>query len=100
MKFTRVLFWLAMALALAGPGFATIFGNVRGIVHDPQHRPIPKAQVALRAVGSAWWQSARTNSNGEFEFSAVPAGDYRVSVSAKGFRPTGAAQKEASLAAG
>ncbi len=87
MKFTRVLFWLAMALALAGPGFATIFGNVRGIVHDPQHRPIPKAQVALRAVGSAWWQSARTNSNGEFEFSAVPAGDYRVSVSAKGFRP-------------
>jgi outer membrane receptor protein involved in Fe transport len=87
MKFLRVLFWLTLALALATPaGYATIFGNMRGIVHDPQHRPIPNAQIILRAVRSAWSRTARTNRNGEFEFNAVPAGDYRVAVSAKGFQ--------------
>ena len=87
MRSARLLLLIALALSSAGLGYATIFGNVRGIVHDPQHRPIQNAEVRLRASGSAWSQTARTNVNGEFEFSAVPAGSYSLTVKAQGFRP-------------
>jgi outer membrane receptor protein involved in Fe transport len=78
MRRIRVLpvFLLATAGALA-----TIFGNVRGIVHDPQHRPVPGITVILKARNSEFTQSAQTNSGGEFHFEAVPLGEYAVSVS-------------------
>ena len=82
------LFALAFALALflfAPFTQATIFGSIRGIVHDPQHRPIPGAQIKLKAADSEWMQSAETNQDGEFAFLAVPIGDYVITVSGNGF---------------
>lgn len=87
MKFIRFVIFSVVALAFAAPGHATIFGNVRGIVHDPQHRPIPNAQVVLSASGSAWSKAGHTNANGEFEFTAVTAGDYTLAVKVQGFQP-------------
>lgn len=82
----RLCGWSAGALllfpVLAG---ATIFGNIRGIVHDPQHRPIEGAKVMIHANGSSWFQTATTNGNGEFEITAVPLGDYVIAVNAPGF---------------
>ena len=79
--------WLAaMVFFLGAVAFATIFGSVRGIVHDPQHRPIKGAQVTLKAQNSDWTQSQATNSNGEFEFTSVPIGNYIATVSSPGFR--------------
>lgn len=75
----------AVLLLIAGAAQATIFGMVRGIVHDPQHRPIGGALVVLRAKNSAWSQTTHSNLNGEFAFNAVPIGDYFITVSAKGF---------------
>jgi outer membrane cobalamin receptor len=74
-------------LFFSGSAGATIFGNIRGIVHDPQHRPVEGAQVTIRARASEWSQTTTTNSNGEFQFPAVPVGEYEVSVSASGFAP-------------
>ena len=54
---------------------ATIFGRVQGIVHDPQHRPVAAASVKLQAT-SDWSQTAQTDENGDFSFTAVPVGDY------------------------
>lgn len=65
--------------------YATIFSTVRGIVHDPSHRPIPDAEVSLRAQNSDYVQKARTDAEGAFEFAAVPAGAYTISVSHPGF---------------
>jgi outer membrane receptor protein involved in Fe transport len=87
MKFVRFVVLPSLLLACAASGYATIFGNVRGIVHDPQHRPIPNAQVVLKASGSAWSKASQSNPNGEFEFTAVPAGDYTLDVNVKGFQP-------------
>jgi len=87
MSSIRIVLISVLAFAIAGPAYTAIFGNVRGIVHDPQHRPIPNAQVVLRAGGSAWSQTAQTNPDGEFEFNAAPAGVYTLSVQAQGFRP-------------
>lgn len=63
-------------------------GSVHGIVHDPQHRPISGAEVKIRSANSDWSQSTRTDDDGEFTFNPVPIGDYRVTVSQKGFAET------------
>jgi outer membrane receptor protein involved in Fe transport len=64
---------------------ATIFGTVRGVVHDPQHRPAPDVQVVLKARASAFTLTTQTDVNGEFHFDAVPAAEYTITVSKTGF---------------
>src|ERR1700689_5174284 len=59
---------------------ATIFGKIQGIVHDPQHRPVSGASVKLQAITSGWSQTAQTDDNGEFLFTSVPVGDYKITV--------------------
>src|ERR1700691_6234367 len=77
---------LALSLFVAGCLFsglslhATIFGKIQGIVHDPQHRPIAGAAVKLEAITSSWSQTTQTDDNGEFLFTAVPVGDYKITV--------------------
>src|SRR5580704_8278454 len=68
--------------------FATIFGSVRGVIHDPQHRPVQGAMVMLKAQNSDWMQSHDSNDRGEFDFSSVPLGTYTVTVSSRGFQQT------------
>jgi TonB dependent receptor/Carboxypeptidase regulatory-like domain/TonB-dependent Receptor Plug Domain len=68
------------------PAAADIFGTVHGLVHDPQHRPVPGATVALAAQHSEWKQTATTDAKGEFQFPAVPLGDYLVTVTLDGFQ--------------
>jgi outer membrane receptor protein involved in Fe transport len=77
---------IAVFLLLDAMAFATIFGSVRGIVHDPQHRPIQGAHITLKAQNSDFTQSADSNSNGEFDFSSVPIGNYTITVASNGFQ--------------
>ena len=67
---------------------AEIFGTVHGIVHDPQHRPVPGADVELKAQKSEYMQHQQTTDEGEFNFSAVPLGEYTVTVKVSGFQPS------------
>ena len=82
----RICIFILLALCGTSAAFATIFGSVRGIVHDPQHRPIHGATVTLKAKLSDWKQTTTTNDDGEFVFNAVPIGDYSVTVAANGFQ--------------
>jgi outer membrane receptor protein involved in Fe transport len=68
--------------------FANVFGSIRGIVHDPQHRPVQNAMVMLHATSSSWSATTNTDANGEFQFNAVPLGRYTVSVASPGFEQT------------
>jgi TonB dependent receptor/Carboxypeptidase regulatory-like domain/TonB-dependent Receptor Plug Domain len=78
---------LAAALFVSAPlARATIFGSIRGIVHDAQHRPIASASVKLQAITSAWSETTQTNDNGEFSFTSVPVGDYKITVSQSKFQ--------------
>jgi outer membrane receptor protein involved in Fe transport len=76
---------LAVLLSIAPTAFANDYGAVRGVVHDPQHRPIQDAMVMLKANSSDWAKSVTTDANGEFQFNAVVLGQYSVSVASKGF---------------
>jgi len=81
----RSWFLVLLALAFAGAGFATVFGTVRGIVHDPQHRPVSGADVVLKSKTSDYVQSTKTDVEGQFHFDAVPLGQYTLSVSDASF---------------
>src|SRR5580700_9993430 len=81
----RVSSLLLVFLLLGGIVHATVFGTVRGIVHDPQHRPVADIQVVLKAKSSEFTQTAQTDSNGEFHFDAIPLAEYTVTVSNAGF---------------
>jgi hypothetical protein len=72
-------------LTLSSVAFASIFGSVRGVIHDPQHRPVQNAMVMIKAKTSDWSATATSDANGEFNFNAVALGDYVVSIAAQGF---------------
>jgi hypothetical protein len=75
-------------LLLSAIALANVYGAIRGIVHDPQHRPIEGAMVMLKAKSSDWTKTVNTDANGEFQLNAVPLGDYSVSVASPGFAQT------------
>lgn len=88
----RVMFYaLCLFLLLAQRAQATIFGQVRGVVHDPQHRPVSGAKVTIHAVHSDFRVSQQTGIDGSFQFAAVPIGEYTLTVTQSGF----GAQKQA-----
>jgi hypothetical protein len=88
LSFSALSFVLILcgASLVSKPAGAEIFGTVHGIVHDPQHRPVQDAAVDLKAQHSDWTQHQKTNADGEFDFSAVPLGEYTVTVTVSGFQ--------------
>ena len=86
MRHLRIV--VLLVFAAISPVYASVFGSVRGIVHDPQHRPIQNAMVMLKSTSSDWNKATNTNANGEFQFMAVPLGEYTVSVASPGFAQT------------
>src|SRR3981189_2629715 len=90
-------FLFAVFLFGALPAFATVFGTVRGIVHDPQHRPVSGIQVVLKAKTSEFTLDARRAGPGQFHFDAVPIGEYNVSINDSTFV---AVQQSASVLSG
>ena len=77
-------FCLALLLP-AALAFAAVFGTVRGVVHDPAHRPIAGAEVTISASASHYSQAVHTNESGQFEFPGIPIGEYKVIVRHPGF---------------
>jgi len=78
--------WLFVVFPFAAsPGFATVFGTVRGIVHDPQHHPVADISIVLKARASEYSKIAQTDAAWQFHFDAVPLGEYTVAVSDAAF---------------
>jgi outer membrane cobalamin receptor len=85
MKRHHILLSLAIALLLASRASASVFGEVSGIVVDPQQQSITSATVTLVARTSAYSQTTQTDGAGHFLFRSVPVGEYTVSVESGGF---------------
>jgi hypothetical protein len=88
----RVSFWVRTAAVLIAAlgtftagAHATLFSDVSGVVHDQQHRPIAGAEVRLKAARSALAMKTQTDANGGFRFTAVPFGQYTITVTRGGF---------------
>jgi len=78
----QVLLFLVLTVAAL---HASIFGGVRVLVHDPQHRALPGARVTLRNPSSGVTLAAVSDPQGVAVFSAVPIGSYRAQIDAEGF---------------
>jgi outer membrane receptor protein involved in Fe transport len=80
---------LSLVLLLA-PGliYASVFGTVKVIVHDPQHRPVNGAEVVIEGRNSSYKQSGTTGEDGVATILNLPVGEYHVKVLAKGFAAT------------
>ena len=81
----RILIAIALSFLLGISARATLYGTIRGVVHDQKHRPIADAEVVLKAKGSDYSRMAHTDESGEFIFDAVPLGEYSITVSKAGF---------------
>ncbi|MHB1672979.1 MAG: TonB-dependent receptor [Acidobacteriaceae bacterium] len=64
---------------------ATVFGELQGIAHDSQHRPITGAQVTIHAADSQFSQTIHTDRNGYFSFPTLPLGHYTLTIASPGF---------------
>src|SRR5581483_6113914 len=82
MRRTCLLLLIALIVPAAD---AAVVGSVRGVIHDPQHRPVQNAMVMIKAKASEWSATANSDANGEFAFAAVPLGEYTVTVAGVGF---------------
>ncbi len=72
-------FALPIAAASHGPG------TPQGTVTDPMGRPLADATLRLTAINSDQVFETKSDANGLFQFAAVPAGDYMISVRSPGF---------------
>jgi outer membrane receptor protein involved in Fe transport len=82
----RVSFVVLLAVAIAATICgASVFGTIRAVVHDPQHRPMPGVQVVLKGKDSAWTNSGTSDADGVVQFTSVPIGEYEITVSAASF---------------
>ena len=85
----RLIVIAAIFVTLASVNsYASVFGTVKVIVHDPQHRPVKDAQVVVQSRTSALKLTGNTNEDGIATVPAVPVGEYDVTVIAQGFGVT------------
>lgn len=82
-RFIAIISLLALLSCL--PATASVFGTIKAIVHDPQHRPVQGAQVEARSRTSDFKTSGTTNEEGMALLSNVPVGEYDVTIISQGF---------------
>ena len=82
---SRVLMSVFLLLACAGFAGAQVQGVVTGSIFDSTGAVIPGAGVVLTNAGTGIVQDAKVNANGEYRFSLVPPGVYKLEVKATGF---------------
>jgi outer membrane receptor protein involved in Fe transport len=78
---------LVFFCVLIAPALAAATGTLRGIVHDPQHRPLAGAQVVIHSPNSTFNKTVTSGADGEFQVNDLAEGAYSISVSAPGFQP-------------
>ncbi len=61
-------------------------GTVVGTVTDRGAAVVPGAQVELQGIGTSIISRMQTNEAGQYSFPNLPPGDYRISVTAPGFK--------------
>jgi A-macroglobulin TED domain/Alpha-2-macroglobulin family/Carboxypeptidase regulatory-like domain/MG2 domain/A-macroglobulin receptor binding domain/Alpha-2-macroglobulin bait region domain/Macroglobulin domain MG3 len=61
-------------------------GEITGTVIDVSGALVPGATVEVRVIGMATVRKTKTNPEGQFTMSGLPAGRYEVRVSSPGFR--------------
>ncbi len=78
-----LLLFLAASACAFGQGLT---GQISGNVTDPSGSAVPEASVTLTSVNTGLVREAKTDTNGDFLFTQLLPGTFRVAIVAPGFR--------------
>jgi hypothetical protein len=80
---------LSAAAMIFGVGLvrADVTGSIQGVVRDRSQAVVGGAQITLTNTLTNQKFEATSGADGSFHFLALPAGKYKLAVSATGFRP-------------
>lgn len=81
------LFILVSILLLPGNLLADVTGSILGVVRDRSQAAVTGARVTVTNVQTNLSQEVISGADGSFHFLALPAGSYRLSAKASGFKP-------------
>jgi len=84
-KKTIFAFFLILSLA-AGSAWAQNVGSLQGTVTDPSGAAVAGAKMTATDLSSGVTRTTATDKAGEYGFSQLPPGTYRVELSKDGFR--------------
>jgi hypothetical protein len=77
---------LSLALSLTARMSAQTFGDISGHVADSTGAVIPDTTVTLTNVGTAGVRNTMTTASGDYTFTAVPVGVYKIQATHAGFK--------------
>src|SRR5262249_22046375 len=100
-KLRDVLILVAASLTLlfAVPSVGQVLkGSISGTVIDPQGAVVSNAQVKATNLSTAAVLTTKSDNAGLFRFNLIPAGSYKIDISAQGFKTT--QQNDVAVAAG
>src|SRR5947209_5238284 len=63
-----------------------ISGDIAGTVTDPSGAVVPNAQITVTNTQTGVTKTATSNGNGAYRVALLPAGTYKISVTAAGFQ--------------
>ena len=80
---------LLSAIALFAPLTQAQTAQITGRVNDSSGAIMPKVKVEVTNTGTGFIRKVETNAEGYYAVPLLPPGQYRMSVKAEGFKPTG-----------
>ncbi len=81
-----LLCFAAISVLAGGLSAQSITGSVTGIVTDSSGAVIPGAEVTVINLGTNIRSTAKTDTSGNYTIPLLPRGDYRLEVTATGFK--------------
>jgi len=77
---------VALLLFAVTSAFGQSTATLQGTITDQKGAVVPNATVTIRNQGTSIERTAQTDSSGNYQLAALPAGTYTVEVSAPGFK--------------
>jgi len=81
-----ILFAVFLAVSLSWAQTTVGTGSIVGTVSDPQGALVPNARVTIKNAGTGQTITTASNASGSFSSGALEPGNYRVQVTATGFK--------------